>query len=153
MYDIENLNEIFHRFSLIAIKDDFEEFSNKFLLYYDEIWKCWFFFSFSTTDYDNEENIIQRLSNKLKVNRDSISLKYITTRIQPKFSERDKVQKVYQHSLYRGKILDFPSDMLCNEFEIDGTRYKWWTIEEMEQDLEIMEKNKDVVSFVKEKIN
>lgn len=153
LYDIENLNEIFHRFSLIAIKDDFEEFSNKFLLYYDEIWKCWFFFSFSTTDYDNEENIIQRLSNKLKVNRDSISLKYITTRIQPKFSERDKVQKVYQHSLYRGKILDFPSDMLCNEFEIDGTRYKWWTIEEMEQDLEIMEKNKDVVSFVKEKIN
>ena len=43
--------------------------------------------------------------------------------------------------------------MLCNEFEIDGTRYKWWTIEEMEQDLEIMEKNKDVVSFIKEKIN
>ena len=153
LYDIENLNEIIHRFSLIAIKDDFETFSNKFLLYYDAVWKCWFFFSFSTTDYDNEESIIQRLSNKLKVNRDCISLKYITTRIQPKFSEPDQVQKVYQHSLYRGKISDFPPDMLCNEFEIDGTRYKWWTIEEMEQDIEIMEKNRDVVSFVKEKIN
>lgn len=43
--------------------------------------------------------------------------------------------------------------MKQDEFEIEGTKYKWWTIDEMESDKDIMDMNSDVVSFVKEKIS
>ena len=42
--------------------------------------------------------------------------------------------------------------MKQDEFEIDGTKYRWWTIQEMEDDKTIMKVNRDVVAFVKEKI-
>lgn len=41
--------------------------------------------------------------------------------------------------------------MKNDEFEIDGRMYKWLSIEEMESDDAIMEKNDDVVAFVKKK--
>ena len=61
--------------------------------------------------------------------------------------------KLYQHSLYQGIISQFPDIMKQDEFEIEGTKYKWWTIDEMESDKDIMDMNSDVVSFVKEKIS
>ena len=150
--DIENLNEVVHRFSIVTVKDEYKEFPNRFLLYYDQSWKCWFFFSFATSEYDNEDNIIQRLSNKLKIDSKYIKVRYITDRLQPKFSEKDQIHKVYQHSLYQAVIAKFPKEMQQSTFKLEGTQFKWWTIEEMELDEEIMKKNADVVAFVKEKI-
>lgn len=150
--EIENLDEMLHRFSIVAIKNDFEDFSNRFLLYFDVTWDCWFFFSFHTSEFQNEINIVQRLSNKLKLDVNKISVKYVSDRIQPKYSERDQVQKVYQHSLYQGVISEFTEIMKQNEFKIDGTAYKWFTIDEMEKNETIMQKNSDVVAYVKEKI-
>lgn len=150
--DIENLDEILHKFSLVAIKDEFNSYANKVLLYYDNSWKCWFLFSFHTNEYQNEESILQRLSNKLKIDKDCIKINYISDRLQPKYSEKDHVHKVYQHSLYQCSVTRFPEIMKNNEFEIEGTKYKWWALEEMEADENIMKKNGDVVSFLKEKI-
>lgn len=152
-HEIENLNEVLHRFSIVAVKDSFNPYPNRFLLHYDEVWKCWFFFSFHTSEYQNEENIKQRLSNQLKIDPRYISIQYISDRVQPKYSERDRVNKVYQHSLYQGIVAQFPDSLKQDEFELDGVRYRWWTIEEMEQDENIQEKNRDVVAFVKEKIS
>lgn len=77
----QNLDEILHKFSLAVIKDTFNEFSNRFLLYFDKAWDCWFFFSFPTSDYQNEASIVQRLFNKLKVDANSLSLANISDRI------------------------------------------------------------------------
>lgn len=151
-HDIENLDEILHKFSIVAIKDTYQSFANRFLLYYDNAWKCWFFFSFHTEECQNEEHLVQRLSNSLKVNNNCIKLHYISDRLQPKYSERDHQNKVYQHSLYEGIVSQFPNNMKQTEFTIDGVQYKWFTISEMEADSNIMKKNEDVVSFVKEKI-
>lgn len=150
--EIENLNEVLHRLSIVAVKDGFQEFSNRFLLYYDQTWKCWFFFSFHTVDQQNDGSVIQRLSNCLKVDRADIRLRYVSDRIQPKFSERDQIHKVYQHSLYQADIIRFPEFLRRDSFCLEGIQYKWWTITEMEADPELMEKNGDVISFVKEKI-
>ena len=150
--DIENLNEIIHPFSIVAIKDTFNTYANRYLLYYDKAWDCWFLFNFHTAQQQNEENITRRLSNKLKVNPANINVQYVTDRLQPKFSEKDQINKVYQHSLYQGIIVQYPEFMTQNEFDIDGTLYRWYTLEQMEDDANIMSKNKDVVSFVKEKI-
>lgn len=150
--EIENLDEILHKFSLAVIKDTFNEFPNKFLLYKDKAWNCWFFFSFPTSDYQNEASIIQRLSNKLKIDANSLSLAYISDRIQPKYSKKDEVNKVYQHSLYYVQIDNYPDNLKQPEFVIDGVEYRWMTIEQMEENSEIQETNGDVISFVKERI-
>ncbi len=96
----EKQNEVIHAFSIIAIKDTFNHFSNRYLLYYDKVWECWFFFSFKTVETENENFVNQRLSNMLKVNKETIQIKYVSDRLQPKYSERDHIHKIYQHSLY-----------------------------------------------------
>lgn len=151
--DIENLDEVLHKFSIVALKDDFNDHSNRFLLYYDDAWKCWFFFNFKTSEAQNEENLAQRLSNMLKIDVADIRIKYITDRIQPKFSERDQVNKVYQHSLYQAQIFKFGDILKEDEFEIEGVRFKWFTIADMEKNERIKSINSDVVAYVKEKIN
>ena len=37
------------------------------------------------------------------------------------------------------------------EFDIDNTKYKWMSITELEQDENVMEKNDDIIAFVKTK--
>ena len=65
MTDIKDLDEVTHSFSLVAIKNTFEEFPNQFLLYLDSKWDCWFFPNYATKEdeIENRENIIERLSN------------------------------------------------------------------------------------------
>lgn len=69
-----------------------------------------------------------------------------------KYSLKDSVNKVYQHSLYQAVMGEFSPELKEDSFVLDGVSYKWMTIAEMEADDRIMEVNKDVVSFVKEKI-
>lgn len=151
-HDIENLNEITHPFSIVAIKDTFNEYANRYLLYYDKSWNCWFFFSFKTMEEQNEENIRVRLSNALHIPKDNISLYYKLERIQPKYSIKDNMHKVYLHRLYEAKISNFTDECKVDRFEVDGVQYRWMTIEEMETDETIMDINKDVVSMVKDRI-
>lgn len=149
--EITELNCIQHRFSLVAIKDTFDKYPNKFLLYYDKDWKCNFFPNFHTTD-NNEEDIKERLSNQLKISKEKIQLEYKTTRIQKKFSEKHKENRVYEHKLFVANISEFSEQMKNNKFEIDGVSYKWMSIAEMENDFEIKKRNLDVVGLVKENI-
>ena len=151
--NIENLDEILHKFSLVAIKDEFNSYANKVLLYYDNSWKCCFLFSFHTNEYQNEKSILQRLSNKLKIGKDCIRINYISDMLQPKYSEKDHVHKVYQHSLYQYSVTRFPEVMKNNEFEIEGTKYKWWTLEEMETNENIMKKMVVTFYFYKKRFN
>ena len=149
---LTGVNEILHRFSIVALKDDFNKYSNRFLLHYDTNWNCWFFFSFPTSDSANEEQIKNRMSNILKVDKNLIHLVHKSERLQPKYSLKDCVNKVYQHSLYQAVMGEFSPELKEDSFVLDGVSYKWMTIAEMEADDRIMEVNKDVVSFVKEKI-
>ncbi|MCR5703703.1 MAG: hypothetical protein K6G85_03695, partial [Eubacterium sp.] len=68
--DIMNMNQIKHYFSLVAIKDDYEQYPNRFLVYYDQSWKCWFFPNFRTKEEDNEKFIVSKLSNYLHIKED-----------------------------------------------------------------------------------
>lgn len=42
--------------------------------------------------------------------------------------------------------------MMQTEFELSEIRYRWMSIEEMEQSQEIMDKNDDIVAFIKKNI-
>lgn len=92
--EITDLNEIQHRFSLVAIKDTFNEHPNRFLLYYNE-------------------------------------------------------DRVYDHRVYYAEIFEYKDNITKDEFEIDGKKFFWMTIQQMERDKRISEVNSDVVGLIK----
>jgi hypothetical protein len=148
--DINSLDEIAHRFSIIAIQDTFCKFPNRYLLKYDKRWDCNLFPYCRSTDTEEEniENIRQYLSKSLKVPAASITLEYRTKNIHPKYSYSDKVMKTYEHKLYKASILDFPSSLEQDQFQIDGIQYCWMSIEQMRNNPTIEERNGDIVKFV-----
>lgn len=150
--EIYNMNEITHPFSIVAMRDGYNKYPNKFLLYYDEAWACWFFPNFRTREpeTDNIENIRGSLSAQLKVPQTAISLEMKGETIHEKYSKRDHRTKVYDHKLYDASISAFPETLRQNRFAIDGREYAWMSIADMEGNPDIQKNNSDVVSFVKE---
>lgn len=150
--DINKLNEITHNHSIIAIKDSFNEFPNRFLLYDDNRWSCRLFLNFKD-NINNESFIIDGISNRLKIKRNQISVKFIAQQIHEKYSESHKENRVYCHRLFEVSISQVSEVMKADTFEIDGVKYRWMSIAEMEQDSHIMEINSDIVRFVKDNCN
>lgn len=93
--DINKLNEIAHNYSIVLIKDSFQRFPNRFLVYEDKRWECKLFLNYKENP-NNKEFIKNHLS------------------------------------------------------EIDGKKYRWMTITELEMDEEVRKKNRDILEFVKE---
>lgn len=146
--DINKLNQITHNHSIIAIKDSFSKYPNRFLLYFDSRWSCDLFLNFKE-NINNESFIISAVSHRLKINASDISIRYIAQSIHEKFSVSHKENRVYCHRLYLVSIKNFPSQLKKSTFEVDGTSYKWMSLSEMEMDQRIMEVNSDIVQFVK----
>lgn len=149
MSDIVDLNEITHPYSILAIKNIFDQHPNQFLQYFDNKWDCWFFPNYSTksSDDENKEYITSKLSNELKVNKNSISIDLCGEATHEKLSPSDNQRKCYYHKLYSVSISD-NENIRTKEFEIDGVLYRWMSPEEMRNNDKIKEKNLDVVEFV-----
>lgn len=152
--DIENLNEVEHPFSLVAIKDSFNEFPHRYLLYYDNRWGLNLFPNYRTlaNEEENIANIISRLSNELQIPAEIIYLERKGFELRTKYSVSDKIQKVYAHTLYQATIKDMPVALQTNQFTIGERQYSWWSIDSMEADEAIREHNLDVVELVKHNI-
>ena len=153
-HDITNLNEIQHPFSIIAIKDTFNEYPHRYLLYYDNRWQLNLFPNYRTqaTEEENIANIISHLSNELQVPAQDITVEQKGYKLTTKYSVSDKVQKVYAHTLYQATIKEFPSKLQADSFMIGDRKYSWWSIDKMEADAGIREHNLDVVDLVKHNI-
>lgn len=146
--DIQALDKTEHPFSLVAIKNDFDNVAGKYLLKYDNDWDCYLFPYYRTVANSNEEHILRCLAEDLCISEESISLEYKGEDIQEKFSVRDQVNKVYHHMVYSATITDWAGDMSKAEFIVNGTRYCWMSFSEMRNDPNILKKNKDVVNLV-----
>ena len=132
-----------HDFSLLAIKND----DGKYLLKYDRRWACWLFPYTRSTDANKEnvDNFASELFQK------EVSTVYVTQATHCKYSVSDDVYKIYNHKLYQVQLSVIPEYMSPDYFSVDGTEYKWMSFKEMENDDIIMEKNDEVVAFVKTK--
>lgn len=149
--EIEGMDKVKYAYTIVAIKDTFHAHANRFLLYYDTQWDCRFFPSYKTAE-ENESSIRERLSHELKLDPESIVLEPITEVTQKKFAPHAKVERVYSHTLYLASIQDFPENLKQDEFEIDGKKYCWMSIPQMEQDHKIQERNMEVVGLVKSNV-
>ena len=148
--DIENLDRTEHRHSLVALKDTFAAVPSKYLLYYDEKWKCWFFFSYRTAQNDDSGHVRKALSEQLGVPEKLVKVKWVAERVQTKQSPTGV--KTYAHKLYSAKLSSFPESVKATTFTLNGTRDCWMTLQEMEKNPEIQKQNLDVVHFVEESL-
>lgn len=138
---VEITKDIRHEFSLLAIKRP----DGKLLQIYDEGWKCYLFPYVRSTDY-NKENVDSFASNLLGYDATTT---YITVADHVKYSVKDGVYKIYKHKLYSIDVSDDFEYSSVDKFEMEGRQCKWMSYSEMENDSEIMEKNDEIVAFVK----
>lgn len=150
--DIIGLDMIQHNHSLIVIRDTFRKPAMRFLVYYDERWDCKLFLNLKTVSGDNENAILEYLSVSLQIPRKELKAKYLTSRVQEKYSVSHGETRVYNHRLYEVTIQEFAHNMKEADFSVNGVHYFWMTIPEMQKDKNIMDKNMDVVDFVNEAI-
>lgn len=143
--EIEQLNKIQHEHSLVMIKSSEE----KFLLYDDERWGCRLFPNFKTQKGNNERYILDRLSAEFDIDQTDLSIRYIASDIQEKYSVSHEEYRVYNHRLYGVELKRVPEIMKSSEFVLGDRHYYWMTLKEMESDKDITKKNLDVVNFVK----
>ena len=149
--DINSLNEITHNHSIVVIKDTFNGFSNKYLVYDDKRWNCEFFINYRETE-NNDVFIREHISNELNIPLDSISLSFRGQRIHTKYSPIEKKEKLYCHKFYIANVSEFNDNIKSPDFEIDGKKYHWRTIEEILENNEVKQKNTDIVKYVQELI-
>lgn len=148
--DVEAINIVKHEFSLAVIRNTFEQYPNKFLMRYDKRWKCWLLPYYKTNKENNTEHVKSGISIALKIDVSKIEASYKTDDFINKFSKSDKVDKYYHHLFYDITITEFPEIMRNSEFDIDDQRYKWFTLDELMGNKEIMEANWDVIKKLRE---
>lgn len=125
----------------------------KYLVYYDERWDCKLFLNYKTVDRADEESVINKVSADLNVDKSQINCRYISSKVQEKYSESHQENRIYNHRLYEIKIQVFPEDEQKENFVVNGRHYYWMSISDMERDPNIVKKNLDVIDFVKESIH
>lgn len=139
----EALSNASHEFSLLAIVDT----NGRYLQVFDDRWESWLFPYARSTD--NNKADMDNYASKLL--DEEVVTEYVTGSKHCKYSVSDNVYKIYNHKLYKLSLNDIPENMNEQTFEVNGIKYRWMSIQEMEKDERIMEVNEEVVAFVKKK--
>lgn len=139
--------------TLVAIKDRFKQHPNRFLVYYDSKWNCWFFPNQKTSEDEakNIERIRESLSGSLDIDPEQINVKYMSSEIHEKYAPADDKIKIYSHKLYEATI-PFTEEVQQDDFEIGSVKFRWMSIADMKNDKLIQERNMEVVKFVENSI-
>ena len=84
------------------------------------------------------------------LNQKEVKCRYITSKLQEKYSVSHRENRIYNHRLYELQVNRFSEQEMEKDFVVNGKHYYWMSIEEMEKDDNIRNKNLEVVDFVKE---
>ena len=150
MKEIEDLDMIQHNHSLVIIKESFNDNMKRFLLYYDEKWDCKLFLNYKSQERGDEAAIIANVVKELKLNQKEVKCRHITSKLQEKYLVSHRENRIYNHRLYELQVNRFSEQEMGKDFVVNGKHYYWMSIEEMEKDDNIRNKNLEVVDFVKE---
>lgn len=159
-YTVENLYEEIAGMniissSIVAITQPGIPDSNRYLLYYDKGWDCWFFPNRrSTPDVQDDERDLQYYLNvEFKIPLTDCSLDLHGTKESVKFSTEHNEERHYLYRIYSCHLQVIPQMWSAEDgFEVGGHQCKWMTIAEMLQDKCIHEVNDDVVTAVRDLI-
>ncbi len=148
--DKDFINEIkrasdIRKFSLLVLQDSSNLYADKFLLRYDKRWKCYLLPYRTTHEEDDELFILEYVNNTLKLQ--NVFLMNIKTDDISKFSVSDQITKSYHHTFYNIKF-DAGSSFNKDSLIINGEKFKWFSIDEMKRNKNIMKKNSETVNFI-----
>lgn len=147
--DIKQLSVSENQYSLVAILNDFEGYSaNKVLLkYFPNSWKTYMFLSYRSASENDENNVRSRVARSLKIEHTYIKVEFLTEiPNQSKYSPDRNIVRPYHNKYYKVSISEFSDLLKQPEFELDGAKYKWMTLDEMWEDNQIRTNNADVLS-------
>lgn len=105
------------------------------------------FLSYRSAPENDENNVISRVAASLKIERSHLKAKLLTEVLyQPKYSPDRKLLRTYHNRYYQVFKSDFSDILKQPEFTLDGTKYKWMTLEEMWEDNQIKAVLREVMS-------
>lgn len=129
-----------HNFSLILLKDN----KGRFLLKYDKRWKT-FLFPYTRTKEDDVSNI----KNFAKESLNLSPIEILTTKEDDftKHSVSANMTKTYHHIFYN---CSYNENQLPGKdcFKINGVKYKWFSINNMKENNNLLIKNKETIVYV-----
>lgn len=138
--------------SIVALTQPGVSDSNKYLLYWDTGWNCWFFPNHkSGSSYEDSKRILEQyLLTEFKIPEGDCTLQPIGSYENTKYSTEHDENRNYQYTLFRGTVATLPKfRQEDGEFSIAGRMCKWMTVSEMLADEKIQKINHDVVAMVR----
>lgn len=148
LHDIKALDITHRTSSIVAIKNP--SHPTQFLLYYDSGWQMELFPNFATVT-DDAKNVKTKLGEQLDAAPDSINIKLKVEGHEEKYSTEHKENRDYFYRIYHAEISGFGHED-DSEFEIEGRKYRWMTVDEMLSDEMIKDHNSYVVGLVRDHV-
>ena len=129
--------------AIIIIKNN----NNEYLQCYESSWKSYLFLNCKVKEEKDLEPIKTCIKEKLGVDTQNIT--YLFNKIHSKYSVKHQKIREYEHYFY---LVDIDTKTLeaKKEFELNDNKFKWFRMEELENDSRIQEVNSDIVKFIKE---
>ena len=98
--DIQKLDKIQHKHSLVAIQFPDTSAEKKYLVYYDERWDCKLFLNYKTVDRADEESVINKVSADLNVDKSQINCSTYRQKYRRNILKAIRRIGYYNHRLY-----------------------------------------------------
>ena len=129
--------------AIIIIKNN----NNEYLQCYESRWKSYLFLNCKVKEEKDLEPVKTCIKEKLGVEPQNIT--YLFNKIHSKYSVKHQKMREYEHYFY---LVDIDTKALeaKKEFELNDNKFKWFRMEELENDSRIQEVNSDIVKFIKE---
>ena len=118
----------------------------EYLQYYENSWNGYLFLNCKCENNKDIAKISDTVLEKLLIK--PLKIDYLFTKIHSKYSVKHEKMREYEHYFY---LFDIGTEFIDKkEFVINNTKFKWLSMEELENDPEIMQINGDIIGFIKE---
>ena len=118
----------------------------EYLQCYENSWNSYLFLNCKCENNKDIAKISDTVLEKLGIK--PLEIDYLFTKIHSKYSVKHEKMREYEHYFY---LVDIGTEFIDKkEFMINNTKFKWFSMEKLENDPEIMQINGDIISFVKE---
>ena len=118
----------------------------EYLQYYENSWNGYLFLNCKCENNKDIAKISDTVLEKLGIK--PLKIDYLFTKIHSKYSVKHEKMREYEHYFY---LVDIGTEFIDKkEFVINDTKFKWLSMEELENDSEIMQINGDIIGFIKE---
>ena len=130
------------KYAIIIVKNT----RGEYLQYYENSWNGYLFLNCKCENNKDIAKISDTVLEKLGIK--PLKIDYLFTKIHSKYSVKHEKMREYEHYFY---LVDIGTEFIDKkEFIINNTKFKWLSMEELENDSEIMQINGDIISLVKE---